>query len=160
MSFFTHAFAGVISRYGVGKNRVIWYAVLFLPPEVERELPFAMHPRLRVRGEIADVPVAGAFMPTGDGRRYFIVPPVVRKGADVGIDSEVEMRFAVDDQDRVEIPDILTDALQRDEDLRARWENLTPGRQRGLTHPIHVARSATSREKRLLQAIDVIMSER
>lgn len=160
MSFFTHAFAGVISRFGVGKSRVIWYTVLFLPPEVERDLPFSIHPRLRVRGEIADVPVAGAFMPTGDGRRYFIVSPVVRKGAGVDIGCEVDMRFAVDDQDRVDMPDILVDALRRDDDLRARWKDLTPGRQRGLTHPIHAARSAAAREKRLLQVIDMIMSAR
>jgi Bacteriocin-protection, YdeI or OmpD-Associated/Domain of unknown function (DUF1905) len=157
VSFFTHVFEGPISRFGVGKSRVIWYKVLFLPPDVQRSLPFAVYPRLRVRGEIADVPVAGAFMPTGDGRRYFIVSPHVCKGADVDLGSSVDMRFMVDDQDRVEIPDILAKALARDEDLMQRWQSLTPGRRRGLTHAIHAARSQTAREKRLQQLIKIIM---
>jgi Bacteriocin-protection, YdeI or OmpD-Associated/Domain of unknown function (DUF1905) len=157
VSFFTHDFEGVINRFGVGKSRVIWYKVLFLPPDVALSLPFADYPRLRVRGEIADVPVAGAFMPTGDGRRYFIVSPHVCKGADVDLGSSVDMRFMIDDQDRVEIPEILAKALALDKDLMERWQRLTPGRRRGLTHAIHAARSQTARQKRLLQLIETVM---
>jgi len=145
-----------MTRFGVGKGRVIWNRVLFLPPELEALLPFDAHPRLRVQGEMAGVPVAGAFMPTGDGRRYVIVPPVVRKRAGVDIGDTIEMRFAVDDQDRVVIPEPLARELARDEDLRAAWERLSPGRRRGLVHPIHAARTAPTRDKRLREAIEVM----
>jgi Domain of unknown function (DUF1905) len=92
VAFFTHGFEGVIQRFGVGRDRKVWYAVLFLPDAVAADLPFDRHPRLRVRGEIADFSVAGAWMPTGDGRRYFIVSPAVRRGAEVDVGSTVEMR--------------------------------------------------------------------
>jgi len=156
VNFFTHAFEGTVTAFGVGKTRVVWYQVLFLPTKMACTPPFSTHPRLRVRGEIADGPVAGAFLLTGDGRRYFIVSPPVRKSAGIGLGSLVEMRFLVDDQNRVDVPDILAGALDRDEDLRARWEQLTPGRRRGLAHLINAARSENAREKRLLSVIDAI----
>ena len=60
MTYFTHDFVGEIALHGVGKSRVITYKVLFMPPRFEAELPFQTYPRLRVEGEIADVPVRGA----------------------------------------------------------------------------------------------------
>ncbi|MEM8793982.1 MAG: DUF1905 domain-containing protein, partial [Pseudomonadota bacterium] len=101
MSYFTHEFTGPIERHGVGKSRVIMYKVLFMPPHFEAELPFKTYPRLRVEGEIADVPVRGAWMPVGDGRRYFIVSPEIKANTGLDIGDEVEMRFRVDDQDFV-----------------------------------------------------------
>jgi hypothetical protein len=159
VSFFTHAFEGRIERFGVGRSRVIWYQVLFLPPTLAAELPFDRFPRLRVRGEIADVPVDGAWMPTGDGRRYFIVPPLVRKVAEVGVGSEVEMRFLVDDQDRVETPAELDALLRRDDGLRGLWEALTPGRRRGLSHLINGAKGDATRARRLEDVLREIRGE-
>lgn len=156
MTTYPHGFEGVITRFGVGKARKIWYKVLFLPESLAAELPFAAHPRLRVEGEIADVPMAGAFLPTGDGRRYIIVSPAVCQGAGVEIGSLVEMRFRVDDQDRVDIPAILAAELRRDAALLRDWEALTPGRRRGLVHPIHAARSDATRQRRLGEAIAAI----
>ncbi|MEN9896104.1 MAG: hypothetical protein RIR97_1956 [Pseudomonadota bacterium] len=157
LTFLTHYFEGIISRFGVGKERKVWYRVLFLPVDVEAKLPFDQYPRLRVRGEIAEVPFSGAFMPTGDKRRYIIVSPTVCKNAHVDVGSLVEIRFCVDDQDRVDVPDILAQALARDTDLAAKWDALTPGRRRGLTQPIHAARSSAAQEKQLLLAIERIM---
>ncbi len=67
------------------------------------------------------------------------------------------MRFSIDDQDRVDIPDLLQDELNRDEDLRNAWTKLTPGRQRGFAHLIHSAKSHKTRERRLFEVIDRIM---
>jgi hypothetical protein len=149
MGFFTHGFEGQIQRFGIGRDRKVWYAVLFLPDAVAATLPFAEHSRLRVRGEIADVPVAGAWMPTGDGRRCFMVSPAVRKGAEVDVGSIVEMRFLVDEQERVEMHDGLKRALEADEPFARAWAALTPGRRRGLSHLISAAKTDATREKRL-----------
>lgn len=108
----------MITRLGARKQRVIWYTVLFLPKELEGTLPFDQYPRLRVIGEIGEVEVYGAFLPTGDGRRYFMVSPSVRTNAGVDVGTKVRMRLSIDDQDRVDIPDLLQDELNRDEDLR------------------------------------------
>ncbi len=148
------AFEGPLSRHGVGKGeRVLWYAVLFLPPELAAELPFARHPRLRVEGEIADVPVAGAWMPTGDGRRYFIVSPAVRKATQARLGTLLDMRFRVADQDAVEVPEALARALAADPAAQAAWDVLTPGRRRGLAHLVGAAKTEPTRARRVAEVL-------
>jgi hypothetical protein len=156
---YLYSFEGQIDRFGVGKTRKLWYTVLFLPPDVEAELPFGTFPRLRVEGEIADLPVEGAWMPTGDGRRYFIVAPRVLKGAEVGLGDSVEMRFGVADQNAVDVPAELAAALALYPAARTAWEALTPGKQRGLTHRIHGAKAPTTRRRRTDEVIAILQAE-
>ncbi len=158
MDPYPHAFEGPLRRHGVGNGpRVLWYVVLSLPPAMEGTLPFTRFPRLRVEGEVADVPVSGAWMPAGDGRRYFIVSPAVRKAAGAGIGDVVPMRFAVADQDAVEVPPALLDALQRQPDALASWQTLTPGKRRGLTYPVAVARTDATRARRVAAVLDTLL---
>jgi hypothetical protein len=152
--FYPHAFEAPIERHGVGRSRVLWYKVLFLPPQLQAELPFDRHPRLRVEGEVADVPVAGAWMPTGDGRAYFIVSPKVLKAAEVGLGDPVEMRFRIDEQDRVDVPEALAEALSREPTLQAVWDELSAGRRRGLTHLVHAARTPETERRRVAAVLD------
>jgi len=151
-----HAFEAKIERLGIGRTRVLVYKVLFLPRVVEAELPFDAFPRLRVEGEIADVPVRGAWLPVGDGRRYFIVPPDVKRltGFDVG--SEVEFRFRVDDQDRVDTPPGLLRALAADADARSSWEGLTPGKRRGLAFHVAAAKSRATIDRRVAEVLEAL----
>ncbi|HEX8555924.1 MAG TPA: DUF1905 domain-containing protein, partial [Sphingomonas sp.] len=111
MSAYPHTFEGPLDGFGVGRERKVWYNVLFLPDELAATLPFDRHPRLRVEGELAELPIAGAWMPTGDARRYIIVPARIMKEAEIGIGDMVEMRFAIADQDAVDVPPELTHAL-------------------------------------------------
>ena len=104
VDYFTHAFEAQISLHGVGKSKVITYKVLFLPPQIASDLPFDRFPRLRVEGEIAEAPVRSAWMPVGDGRRYFIVSPDIKKNTGLDVGDPVEMRFCIDDQDHVDVP--------------------------------------------------------
>lgn len=153
---YVHSFEGPIDRFGVGKTRKVWYTVLFLPQDLEKELPFATFPRLRVDGEIADLPVEGAWMPTGDGRRYFIVAPRVLKGADVGVGDLVEMRFGIADQTAVDVPVELAAALAHCPNAQVAWLALTPGKQRGLTHRIHGAKAPGTRRRRTDEVIAIL----
>lgn len=155
---FPHSFEARIAKHGVGKDRKVWYSVLFLPPQFETVLPFDEYPRLRVIGEIADIPVAGAWMPVGDGSRYFIVSPNVRKSAEVDIGDRVEMRFRIDDQDRVDMPEALQSALDGDPAAKASWNAMTAGRRRGLTHLVHGAKSDAMRARRVAEVMETIKS--
>jgi len=150
---YPHAFEAPLRRHGVGRERKLWYAVLFLPPGLEAELPFDRHPRLRVEGEIGEVPVAGAWMPAGDGRRYFIVSPAVRKATGAGLGSLLEMRFRIADQAAVEMPEALARALAADAAAQAAWAALTPGRRRGLAHPVLAARTEETRARRVAEVL-------
>jgi Bacteriocin-protection, YdeI or OmpD-Associated/Domain of unknown function (DUF1905) len=149
MIAYPYSFEGEIERFGVGKGRVIWYQVLMLPQHLRAELPFDQHPRLRVKGEIADVPVEGAWMPTGDGRNYFIVGPHVRKQTDAKLGMRAEMRFRVDNQDRVDVPEALARALASSHRRQKLWDALTPGKQRGLCHLVRMAKSEATQAKRI-----------
>jgi hypothetical protein len=153
---FPYSFEARIAKHGVGKDRKVWYSVLFLPPEFEARLPFSKFPRLRVIGEIADIPVSGAWMPTGDGSRYFIVSPSVRKTAEVDIGDRVEMRFRIDDQDRIDMPEALQSALESDPPAKALWDAMTAGRRRGFTHLVHGAKSDETRGRRVAEIIATI----
>lgn len=160
MSTYPYEFEGPLERHGVGRSRVIWYRVLFLPDRLARSLPFDRHPRLRVRGEIADVPVSGAWLPTGDGRRYFLVSPAVCRAAQIGLGTRVEMRFRIDDPTRVDLPDELSAALERDRAAADAWRTLTPGTQRGLAHLVASARTAETRSRRLAAVLEEVVAAR
>lgn len=160
MALFTHEFEAPLSLHGVGKSRVIWYQVLFMPERLAQELPLHLNPRLRVRGEIVDIPVAGAWMPTGDGRHYFIVSPAVRKGTGARLGDMLDMRFVIDDQERVDVPAALEDALAAKPELRAVWQALSPGKRRGLAHQVAQAKSSATVERRVREVLDALASSR
>lgn len=153
MSYFTHDFIGEITLHGVGKTRVMTYKVLFMPPHFEDELPFKKYPRLRIEGEVADVPVRGAWMPVGDGRRYFIVSPDIKANAGLDVGDEVEMRFRVDDQDYVDVPYALHVALTADGAASVQWEKLTAGKKRTFTNHVTSARTAATEKRRIDDAM-------
>ena len=155
---YPYEFEAPIERFGVGLKRVIWYNVLMLPDDLRSELPFAQYPRLRVEGEIADVPIANAFMPTGDGRHYVIVAAAVLKHADVGIDDIVEMRFKIADQDHVDVPEALLDALDRDDKTKSAWDCITPGKRRMLAQHVFSAKTDKTRSQRVHEAIDALLN--
>jgi hypothetical protein len=150
---YPHAFEAPLDRFGVGRTRKIWYTVLFLPPALAAELPFAAHPRLRVEGEIAELPVEGAWMPTGDGRRYFMVSPRVLKQAELAIGDMAEMRFRIADQNAVDVPPELTAGLSGDPVADAAWVTLTPGGRRGFAHLVHGAKSPETRARRVAEVL-------
>lgn len=156
MSYFTHEFEGEISLQGVGVKKVLTYKVLFMPPRFETELPFKEYPRLRVEGEIADVPVRGAWMPVGDGRRYFIVSPEVKKQTGFDVGDVVQMRFRIDDQDHVDIPTNLQLALNEDEGAVTQWDKLTAGKKRMFTFHVASAKTAPTEARRIAEAMEAI----
>jgi hypothetical protein len=156
---YTHEFEAPLSTHGVGKSRVIWYQVLFMPRALAAVLPMKAHPRLRIRGEIVDIPVAGAWMPTGDGQHYFIVSPAVRKGTGAKLGDMLDMRFVIDDQDRVDMPPALSHALALRPAMLAAWMKLAPGRQRGLAHQVAQAKTTPTIQRRIQSVMDTLSEQ-
>ncbi|MEM6903375.1 MAG: YdeI/OmpD-associated family protein [Pseudomonadota bacterium] len=153
MSYYAHEFTALVERFAVGKTRKFWYNVLFLPTELQPVLPFKDYPRLRVEGEIADIPVENAFIPTGDGRYYLIFSPLMIKEAALSLGDLVEMRFRIADQDRVNVPPLLEVAIKADTDLQSNWQALTPGKQRMLCQHVLSAKTEPTEAKRVREAI-------
>jgi uncharacterized protein YdeI (YjbR/CyaY-like superfamily) len=92
-------------------------------------------------------------MPVGDGRRYFIVSPAIKASTGFDVGDEVEMRFRIDDQDHVDMPDALQRALDRSPDALARWVEMTAGRRRMFTNHVASAKSPPTEQKRIAEAL-------
>jgi len=109
MSYFTHVFEGPIEE--LVYPGAFTYRILRLPADVEAELPFTTHPRLRVTGEIAELPVSLAFNPDPGKRRYVILSTRFCRDAHIDVGDQVEFRFNIADQDAVDIPEELSALL-------------------------------------------------
>jgi hypothetical protein len=144
LSYFDHAFTAILERYSVGRYN---YRLVFLPDEIKANLPFDVYPRLRIEGEVADIPINGAWQPIRDGRVYLMVSPEICKQAAIALGDEVEVRFRVADQNAVEVPDELRVALS-DHDATGAWDALTPGKQRGLAYLVASAKIPETRHRR------------
>ena len=156
VTHYPFSFEATVDRYGVGKTRKVWYTVLFLPDALRAALPFDRYPRLRVEGEVNDVPVEVAFIPAGDGRNYAILGPAVIEGAELEPGALAEMRFRIADQDHVDVPDDLADALGADPAVATLWDALTPGKRRGLAHHVASAKRAATRNARIRTVFEAI----
>ncbi len=127
-----------------------------MPPKFECALPFKNYRRLRVEGEIADVPVRGAWMPVGNGRRYFIVSPDIETNTDLDVGDEVETRFRTYDQDHVDTSSALLAALKSDNAVLVRWEKLTAGTKGMFTNHVFSVKSPATEHRRIHEAIAAI----
>ncbi|MEM8796649.1 MAG: YdeI/OmpD-associated family protein, partial [Pseudomonadota bacterium] len=103
------------------------------------------------------VPVRGAWMPVGDGRRYFIVSPEIKANTGLDIGDEVEMRFRVDDQDFVDVPPALLNALEADKTANDLWEDFTAGKKRMFAHYVLSAKTAPTIKRRVDEAMFAIL---
>jgi hypothetical protein len=110
-----------------------------------------------VTGEIADWPVAGAWQPAGDGRRYFLLGKRLLRDARLKVGDLVEMRFAIADQDAVDMPDALAEALEDRADLAAAWSQLTPGAQRAFAHRVASARAEATIARRVEEVAGMVL---
>lgn len=149
MSYFDHAFSGPIVRNA-------FYTVVILPDNITESLPFDRYPRLRVEGEIADLPFEGAWQPNGDGTCYLIVPKRIMVDADLRLGSIVEVRFSIGDQNAVDIPTALEKALSSDEKALAEWGKLTSGRKRSFAYRVASAKSAGTIAARVEEVIGMV----
>ena len=159
MSFYKYSFEAPVERLAIGnKHKVIYYNVILLPDWCAKELPFAEFPKLRIRGEVGDYPVRGAWNPVADGRKYFILSAKFLKTAGLSVGDLTEMRFNVDDQDFVDVPDELDAQLNLNESLREVWTSLSSGKKRFYCHQISSAKQAATRDRRLQMVLSQLTS--
>lgn len=144
MTSFPYAFDGRVSLLDFGKFS---YHVIFLPDEVASELPLEENPRLRVRGEVDDYPIHGAWMPSKAGWYLKLSKDLMKQGGYTE-GSWVYVRFGIAEQDEVDVPEALELALRANERARDAWQQLTPGKRRGLAYQVASAKTAATAVKR------------
>ena len=155
--FYPHSFSAEVVHHDVGSERYR-YTVIFVPEEVKVDLPLAEHPKLRITGEVDDHPIEAALTPVR-GAHYILLSKKLLTAIGKRLGDEVELRFRVADQDAVEMPVRLSDALTRNTDMQALWHEATPGKQRALAYMVASAKRAETQDKRIKQVFAVLRGE-
>lgn len=154
MSYYEYCFTAPVETLPIGVKKVLSYDVIILPETYISALPFDQYPKLRIIGEVAERPVRGAWNPVGDGRKYFILSAKFLKDAGLQLGDMAEMRFNIDDQDHVDVPEELLDRLSHDAALSEIWTALTSGKKRFYCHQISSAKQQATRDRRLQSVIE------
>ncbi len=157
-TFYEHAFEAPITRHDVGSDRYR-YTVVFLPQHMIDRLPLQAHPRLRISGEVDDHPFEAALTPVR-GRWYILFSKTMLRAIEARVGDEVSVRFRIADQDAVDLPPALEEAFRGDSAMRALWEGLTPGKQRGLAYRVASAKTPATRAKRVAEVFEIIEGKR
>ncbi|MDJ1007760.1 MAG: YdeI/OmpD-associated family protein [Paracoccaceae bacterium] len=153
MEFYPYEITAEIEALDFGKYH---YEVVWLDAALAAALPLDAHPRLRIAGEIGGRFFSGALTPSG-GRHYLMVPKAIREAAKLGLGDRITLRFGVDDQDRVDLPAELEEALSEHDDVRDLWAALTAGRQRGIAHRVASAKTPETRRRRVDEVLGHIL---
>lgn len=155
MSFYPHHFEAEIVHHYVGTYR---YTAVFLAADLIGALPLDRHPRLRVSGEIGDIPFSGAWQPVR-GRWYLMLSKPLLKDGGFTVGDWVEVRFRVVDQEAVDMPDILERALNANADAMAAWQSASAGKRRGWAHRIANAKASATRQRRLDEVLKALVGD-
>lgn len=143
------SFEAVIEAVKWGRST---YTVLILPEEVAAR--FLGMGAKRVEGEIDDHPVnlglskadaiPGTFLWTGKS---------LLEAAGIEPGKVLDVRLRMTDPNAVDVPQDVTAALMKTGMLSV-WEQLTPGKQRGLLHQVTSVKRAETRAKRITKLIE------
>lgn len=160
MSYYEFEYEAPIERLPIGNGqKILYYQVVILPDDLCRLLPFDIYPKLRIIGEIGDHPVRGAWNPIADGRKYFILSKTFLQQAELQVGDMTEIRFNIDDQNYVEVPDEITNIVTTDLKFAEKWDNLTAGKKRFYCHQIATAKQQSTRDKRVSHLINELLAE-
>lgn len=152
MDFFPYGFETRIAHYDLGTYR---YTVVWLDDDIAAELPFGDHSRLRITGEVADVPIEGAWQPSR-GRWFLMLSKPLLKATGKGVGDEVDVRFRLAPPDDLTLPEALQRALDADPEARAAFELQTLGKQRALAHRVGSAKGPGTIAKRVTEILDAL----
>lgn len=158
MSFYPYSFNAPIMFHDVGSERYA-YKVVFLPPDITDQLPLKTYPRLRIQGEINEQPYEGSCTPVR-GQHYLLLSSDFLKSVNAQVGDDVDVRFAIADQDAVDVPTRLREALWDNPKMQALWDNQTPGKQRGLAYMVATAKTEPTIAKRIDTVFDILSGKR
>ena len=158
MDFYQHNFVAPIEKHSMGFNNrgELFYNVLFVPDALIASLPLKQYPRLRIDGELHDMPFEGALQPAR-GRWYVLLSQKFMKAHKLALGDEVEVRFNVGDQDYVDVPLALQKALDEHDVAYELWQAMTPGKKRGFAAQVASAKREETRRKRAQKMIEYIL---
>ncbi len=129
--------------------------VVEIPVDVVKKLPSG---RVRVEGQLNQVPFNLAIQSKKNGPRYLSVSQAMRKSAGVKSNDKVKVTFAIVDPDKLELPEEMEAVLAQDDEGAKKWNKLTVGLQRSLVHYINSSKNVDVRIERALFLINKVKS--
>ncbi len=149
MDIYSYEFTTKLKGHQFGRAN---YVVAFLPQKLIRELPLDKHPRLRIDGEINGFRFNNALHPS-NGKWYVLVPKKTRTQCRIKLGSTVLVQFNIGDQNAVDVPQELNQALNVNDTANSVWNELTPGKRRGFAYRVNSAKRRETRENRVEEVI-------
>ncbi len=150
---FPFEFEGKVVKHGVQDKYT--YTVVFLPAKIRNSLPLKQNARLRLVGEIGEVPFEGACHPFR-GRTFLMISRKMMKACGLSVGNTVCVRFAIADQDAVHVPIELTHAIEADENAERAWSRLTIGKRRSLAYYVSSAKRTPTRQRRVEEVLEIM----
>ncbi|MFK7802913.1 MAG: YdeI/OmpD-associated family protein [Anaerolineae bacterium] len=159
MSFYQYEFVRPIQKHSMGFNKKgeLFYNVLYLPDALINTLPLDQYPRLRIEGEMHEQPFEGAVQPDKE-KKYLLISQKFLSQHKLKLGDSVEVRFNIANQDHVNLPAELEQALHDNEKAFKLWSRFTPGKKRGFATSVLSAKQPATREKRARTAINHILN--
>ena len=155
---YQYDFESEIQMHSLGFNNKgeLFYTVIFLPEDLIPKLPLKQYPRLRIEGGMDSIPFEAALQPA-KGRWYLLVSREFMKNQNLQLGDVIKVHFNIGDQDYIDIPDELQEALDSNSDATKIWNNLTIGKKRGYAVHVTNAKKAETRLKRAEKMITYIL---
>ena len=155
---YPYTFEAPVEYHDVGSDRYA-YTVIFVPTDLAADLPLDTSPRLRITGEVMDHPIKASLTPVR-GRWYVLLAQKVLKAIDSAVGDTVACRFEIADQDAVEVPPALSQALAEDHEMAALWHAATAGKKRALAHRVASAKADKTQAARVALVFDILTGRR
>ena len=157
MTHFPHQFEAPIEHHDVGSEKYA-YTVVYVPDDLLAQLPMREFPRLRITGEINDHPFDASLTPAR-GRWYVLLSKKLLKAAGLSVGDDVDVRFEIADQEHLDIPPALTEALNVNEHLEELWNRQTAGKRRGLAYRVSSAKTPATQARRIDEVYRILKGE-
>ena len=155
MSDYQHEFQAKVVENDFG---TMVFAIVYVPAQITSQLEFGKSKRLRVDGEINGVRIDLAMMPQR-GKWYLLVSKKLQKLTGLSLGDTAHVCFDVADQNAVRVPRELQFALEANEAAMKVWEGWTAGKRRGCCYRVDSAKRAETRERRVLEVIELLLAE-
>jgi hypothetical protein len=134
-------------------NAQMAFMYVEVPIDVEQE--FGTKGRVRVLGSVNGVAVDRALMPQKSGVHIIILGGDIRRAAKikrVGDPVRVEFRKHPS-PDELDLPEALAETLDFLPEMKAAWDKLTPGMQRGMCYWVGSAKTEATQAKRVAELL-------
>ena len=146
------SFKSILLKYGQNGEKTGW-TYIEIPAALAGTLNPGRHTSFRVKGLLDTYPFRQvALIPVGEGTFILVVNATMRRAIRKEEGASVQVTIEVDDEPFTQSADLLT-CLADDPAAQAFFDSLAPGHQRYYSNWIDSAKTASTKAKRIAQAI-------